>query len=237
MDSWWRGLPARAWTTSLRGGGRTAGKMPAAPWEASSGDRRMAGSAAVAPERSAAGSAPAAGAGAGTGSAPASASSSGTDTVTESGHGHGVSHGPNRLGEPAAGSAPAAEAGAGTGSAPASASRSGTRHGHGCDGFLVAWASSPRMDYQPSGRRPHGGQDARRTMGSIVRRPSDGRHRHGRPGEISGRVSTRGRSGGRDRFSASVSEQLWDRQGHGIRPRSRCQSRTEPPRRTSVSAS
>jgi hypothetical protein len=35
MDSWWRGLPARAWTTSVRGDGRTAGRMPTAPWEAS----------------------------------------------------------------------------------------------------------------------------------------------------------------------------------------------------------
>jgi hypothetical protein len=36
VDSWWRGLPARAWTTSLRRNGRTAGRMPTAPWEASS---------------------------------------------------------------------------------------------------------------------------------------------------------------------------------------------------------
>jgi hypothetical protein len=40
--------------------------------------------------------------------------------------------------------------------------------GHGSDGFLVAWASSPRMDHQRSERRPHGGQDAHRTMGSIA---------------------------------------------------------------------
>jgi VWFA-related protein len=39
---------------------------------------------------------------------------------------------------------------------------------HGCDGSLVAWASSPRMDHQRSERRPHGGQDAHRTMGSIA---------------------------------------------------------------------
>jgi hypothetical protein len=36
MDSWWRGLPARAWTTSLWSDNPTAGKMPTAPWEASS---------------------------------------------------------------------------------------------------------------------------------------------------------------------------------------------------------
>jgi hypothetical protein len=36
----------------------------------------------------------------------------------------------------------------------------------------VAWASSPRMDHQPSGTRPHGGQDAHRTMGSSVTGPA-----------------------------------------------------------------
>jgi hypothetical protein len=35
VDSWWRGLPARAWTTSVRRDDRTAGRMPTAPWEAS----------------------------------------------------------------------------------------------------------------------------------------------------------------------------------------------------------
>jgi hypothetical protein len=35
MDSWWRGLPARAWSTTFQNDGRTAGRMPTAPWEAS----------------------------------------------------------------------------------------------------------------------------------------------------------------------------------------------------------
>jgi hypothetical protein len=39
MDPWWRGLPARAWVTSVRSDGRTAGKMPTAPWGASSRSR------------------------------------------------------------------------------------------------------------------------------------------------------------------------------------------------------
>jgi hypothetical protein len=64
MDSWWRGLPARAWTTSLRRDGRTAGRMPTAPWEASSGVRRVPGTATGGPESSAAGSAAASATGA-----------------------------------------------------------------------------------------------------------------------------------------------------------------------------
>jgi hypothetical protein len=96
-----------------------------------------------------------------------------------------------RFGEPASGAATAGSAGARNGhghgprarrrprteplhgtQTPAAATGTaisrGARRGHGSDGFLVAWASSPRMDHQRSERRPHGGQDAHRTMGSIA---------------------------------------------------------------------
>jgi hypothetical protein len=66
MKSWWRGLPARAWITSFRGFARTAGRMPAAPWEAAS--------------------ATASGAASGAGSA--AAISDEPATAAEAGHGH-----------------------------------------------------------------------------------------------------------------------------------------------------
>jgi hypothetical protein len=56
VDSWWRGLPARAWTTTSRRDGRTAGRMPTAPWEAAPGCRRIPGTATGGPEGPAAAS-------------------------------------------------------------------------------------------------------------------------------------------------------------------------------------
>jgi hypothetical protein len=87
-----------------------------------------------------------------------------------------------------------------------------SRDGHGCGprhgGPMVAWASSPRMVHQRSERRPHGGQDAHRTMESSVRdSDSDSRDRG------SGRVSDCERRRARDGH------------GHGHRPR--CRSRTK----------
>jgi hypothetical protein len=57
MVSWWRGLPARAWTTGFRRDGRAEGRMPTAPWEASSGVRRISGTATGGPDSPAAGAA------------------------------------------------------------------------------------------------------------------------------------------------------------------------------------
>jgi hypothetical protein len=103
-----------------------------------------------------------------------------------------------------------------------------TETGHGCGGFLVAWASSPRMDHQPSEKRPHGGQDAHRTMGSVVRRLADTRYRHGRFGGHSGWDSGSGsdRGSDSDRYSDSGQGQHRPRHGHGHRVRYR--SRTKP---------
>jgi hypothetical protein len=70
MDSWWRGLPARARTTSLWSDNPTAGKMPTAPWEASS----AAGAAAA--------------------NSPGHGSRSRHPGTVP---GHGVGHGPSRL--------------------------------------------------------------------------------------------------------------------------------------------
>jgi hypothetical protein len=101
---------------------------------------------------------------------------------------------------PAAGSASASAAASASASARGSvtAGSAGARYGLGCDGFLVAWASSPRMNHRLSERRPHGGQDAHRTMGSIARVPADIRYRHGRSGVPSARDSVRVRVGDSD---------------------------------------
>jgi hypothetical protein len=52
---------------------------------------------------------------------------------------------------------------------------------------MVAWASSPRMDHGLSEGRPHGGQDAHRTMESCSDGSADTRHPHWRSEGPSGR--------------------------------------------------
>jgi hypothetical protein len=71
---WWRGLPARAWTTAFRREGRTAGRMPTAPWKAAPTGRRIPGTPTGGPK----------GPAAGTGTASATVDSVGA----RYGHGH-----------------------------------------------------------------------------------------------------------------------------------------------------
>jgi hypothetical protein len=104
---------------------------------------------------------PASGAAAAAAAWTATGSATAGSAGARNGHGHGPRARRRPRTEPLHGTqTPAAATG--------TAISRGARRGHGSDGFLVAWASSPRMDHQRSERRPHGGQDAHRTMGSIA---------------------------------------------------------------------
>jgi hypothetical protein len=102
-ERWWRGLPARAWTTSLRSGGTAAGRMPTAPSAAAAASASASGSIGVriAP-RFEKGISPLASSlemtwveGRGT-PTPAAPRSRVTVTVSVTASGRGVGHGPNR---------------------------------------------------------------------------------------------------------------------------------------------
>jgi hypothetical protein len=126
--------------------------------------------------------------------------------------------------------------------APMTADSAGARCGHGCGGFLVAWASSPRMGHQLSEGRPHGGQDAHRTMGSIaatVRRVQRQRQRQ-RQCQRQGQGQWQCQRQGQGQWQRRVPTRCRRPDtvhGHGVgdgpRPRPRPRSRTDPFRRTS----
>jgi hypothetical protein len=129
MVSWWRGLPARAWTTGFRRDGRAEGRMPTAPWEASSGVRRISGTATGGPESPAAGS----GSGTATASSPGPATVSGlrpwppvTGSVTDrTDTEHDVSRGSGRVRDSGR------DSGSGQRRGPVRSRNPGTAPGHG----------------------------------------------------------------------------------------------------------
>jgi hypothetical protein len=181
MGFWWRGLPARAGSTSFRRDARTAGRMPTAPWAemvawapSPRRDHQLS-------ERR---------------------SHGGQDAHRTMGRNGGVgfqpAQGPSAFGETVARQAgcPPHHGKRWWRGLPARAGTTSLRRDGRTAGRMptapweemVAWASSPRMDHQPSEGRSHGGQDAHRTMGSIVRGPADTRHYHGRSGDSTLRI-------------------------------------------------
>jgi hypothetical protein len=83
------------------------------------------------------------------------------------------------------------------------------------------------MVHRLSERRPHGGQDAHRTMGRNVGGPADIRHGHVRSGEPSVRGSDRFRGSRQRRGPVRLTVP-----GHGHRPRGR--PRTRQPLSTTI---